>query len=73
MKEPTTTYKEWLDELLAQEDTSWCQHTIEVLREVIAKQKDVEMTCGCDGFYQLFGVHRPGCDAGERDETVLPT
>jgi len=25
-------------------------------------QKDNDrLTCGCDGYYQTFGVHRPGC------------
>jgi len=26
-----------------------------------ANKPDRAITCGCDGFYQLFGVHRPGC------------
>ena len=73
MKREPTIFEIMLAGFLAQEDTDYCKHTIEALREVIAKQKDVEMTCGCDGFYQLFGVHRPGCDAGERDESVLST
>jgi uncharacterized phage protein (TIGR01671 family) len=26
------------------------------------KSEEVEvLDCGCDGYYQLFGVHRPGC------------
>jgi len=26
-----------------------------------ANKPDRAITCGCDGYYQLFGVHRPGC------------
>ena len=26
-----------------------------------ANSPDRTVDCGCNGFYQLFGVHRPGC------------
>ena len=31
--------------------------------EVIARHLSSKSSidCGCNGFYQLFGVHRPGC------------
>ena len=34
-------------------------------QKLIASQQPVKADglneCGCDGFYQLFGIHRPGC------------
>ena len=44
----------------------FCKGTMDALEEIIEKQRydnryNVVLTCGCEGFYQLFGVHRPGC------------
>ena len=31
-----------------------------------AVEADVRLSCGCDGFYQVFDVHRPGCVMEEK-------
>jgi len=35
--------------------------TIEEVENEQANSPDRTVNCGCNGFYQLFGVHRPGC------------
>jgi len=29
--------------------------------DLMEKTEGAAEACGCDGYYQLFGVHRPGC------------
>ena len=44
-----------------------CQAALKAIGHVHADSpEEVEaLTCGCDGFYQLTGAHRPGCQADD--------
>ena len=45
----------------AQETLNEIRGAIEFIEGWVYKPEEGKIDCGCDGFYRLFKVHRPGC------------